>query len=295
MASSRMLVTVSLAVGAALGAGVVAALDATVFEPPPRVTRDAPAQGPAPEPQGDDAWETANASLVASLAECNRRLRAAGAREIAAPAPAEPAPSASREPRWERAYRERARLTKQDWERYAEAGVVPYRVPCLRDTPFTPSARDIERLGLAPDDATAIHEAYAESNQRVTEQVTPLCAQLVGGEAAARSIGPAACIKALEDAARRRDPAKHKESLTRVAEANAGKRPPPGDDAPAAERLMYGLTVESAAFEADLARRLGPEDAARIASARGLCEERGVASATDGPVRRGGERRRGDR
>lgn len=287
-----VVVTLSLAAGVVLGAGTVIGLESTVFRAPPRVAREPSGAAPHVEPPEDEPWEAANASLVASLAECNRRLRDAGQRQVAAPAPAEPAPAPSREPRARAAYRERAPLTKDDWERHAEAGTVPYRIPCLRDTPYTPSARDLDRLGLAPDDAAVIRDAYAESNKRVAEQVTPVCAAVLGGEEAARRIGPSACMKAIEDASRRGDPARFKEALTHVAEIQAGKREASRADASPVERLMLGLTAESRAFEADLAKRLGPEDAARIANARGMCEDRGVASVEQGARAFTGRRRR---
>ncbi len=285
---TRLVVTLSLAAGAVLGAGVVIGLEGTVFKPAQKVAKERPAS-PQVEPSDDEPWEAANASLAASLAECNRRLRDAGQRQLAAPTNPEPAPSA--EARARRAPRERRPLTSDDWARYAEAGAVPYRIPCLRDTPYTPGARELDRLGLAPEDADTIREAYAESNRRVSEQITPLCATVVGEEAAKR-IGPNACVVAIQDAARRGDPAKLKESLTRVAEVQAGKREALPAGASPVEGLMMSLAAESRAFEADLAKRLGPDEAARIANARGLCETRGVASAEQGARPDAGRRRR---
>jgi hypothetical protein len=293
----RAYVAVALAVGTVVGAGTVIALEATVFKPAPRVVPDRAAAPVAAEPNDEDALEAANASLVTSLAECNRRLREAGQR----PQPTPPAPVASvmaddgdRASR--RGRRERAPLTKEDWERHAEAGTVPYRIPCLRDTPFKPSERDLERLGLTPDDAQAITEAYAASNKRMTDQITPLCASVVGSTDVAQKLGPQACLKALQDSARRADPAKMKESLTHVAEVNAGKREATKGDGSTTEKLFLSLTGEQKAFEDDLAKRLGPEDAARIVASRGLCQERGTASASeDGPPRGSGGGGRGRR
>jgi hypothetical protein len=294
----RGFLAVALASGVVLGAGTVIALDATVFKPAPRVVPEPVAAPPPVDPNDDDALEAANANLTASLAECNRRLREAGQKPLPAPAAA-PVASAGVEEGGGRRRRGEGRrtgpLTKEDWERHAEAGTVPYRIPCIRDTPYTPTDRDIERLGLAPDDAEAIRAAYEASNKRVTEQITPLCASVVGGAEIAQKIGPTACMKAIQDSSRRADPAKLKESLVAVAEVNAGKRESPTGDRPPAEKLMLALTGESKAFEADLAARLGPEDAARVANARGLCQERGVASSDEGTTVRVGDGRGGGR
>lgn len=295
--SIRGFLAAALASGVALGAGTVIVLDATVFKPAPRVSPEPVAPPPPVDPSDDDALEAANANLTASLAECNRRLREAGQKTLPAPA-APPALSAFAEPgggRRGRGDRRRSEPpTKEDWERYAESGTVPYRIPCIRDTPYSPSDRDIERLGLAPDDAEAIRAAYEASNKRVTAQILPLCAGVVGGAEIAEKIGPTACMKAIQDSSRRADPAKMRESLVAVAEVNAGKREAPKGDVPAAEKLMLALTGESQAFEADLTSRLGPDDAARIMSGRGLCVERGVASSEEGGGRGRGGRRGGE-
>jgi len=80
-------------------------------------------------------------------------------------------------------------------------------------------------------------------------------------------------------AQRERDAA---QALVRVAEVNAGKRPPPAPDAPLepVEALMLAMTMEAKTFEADLAANLGPEDAHRIASR--MCRDRGTARAKPG-------------
>lgn len=287
----RAYLAIALATGTVLGAGTVIGLEATVFKPAPRVVPEPVAVPAAPDPNDDDALEAANTNLVNSLSECNRRLREAG--QKAMPAPVAAAPSATPPPEEEGGRRGRGRrgergpLTKEDWERHAEAGTVPYRIPCLRDTPYKPTERDIERLGLAPDDAAQITEAYAASNKRMTEQITPLCASVVGSPEAAAKIGPQACLKVLQDSARRADPAAMKGSLSRVAEVNAGKREASKDANPT-EKLFLSLTSEQKAFEEDLAKRLGPEDAARIANSRGMCQERGTGTADENPFRGGG-------
>lgn len=286
----RAYLAIALATGTVLGAGTVIGLEATVFKPAPRAVPEPVAVPAAADPNDDDALEAANTSLVNSLAECNRRLREAGQKAVPPPVAAAPSAAPSEEEGGRRARGrrgERGPLTKEDWEKHAEAGTVPYRIPCLRDTPFKPSERDIERLGLAPDDAQAISEAYAASNKRVTEQITPLCATVVGSAEAAAKIGPQACLKAIQDSARRSDPAAMKTSLSNVAAVNAGKREAP-KDGNTTEKLFLSLGAEQKAFEEDLAKRLGPEDAARIANGRGMCQERGTASSEENQFRGGG-------
>jgi len=68
----------------------------------------------------------------------------------------------------------------------------------------------------------------------------------------------------------------------RVAEVNAGK----GDAKPAAdpnavEQLLLAMTKESKTFEADLAAKLGPEEAKRLAWAPEMCSDRTTVRAKD--------------
>jgi len=242
---------------------------------------------PAPKPEpvavpevddGDDseALLSANANLVSSLQECNRRLTDVGQKRVAAPAP-QPMPISSGRMRGQM----RRESSPPDWDRYAKQGVVPYNLPCLRDTPFTPSTRQLDRLGLAPQDATVLRDAYKKSNDRVMAQLKPLCAKVLGNAELADRVGSSACMSAIVDSARKENPDKMRDALTRVAEVNAGKRgaPDPGQGVEPVEALMLAFTGESKAFEADLAAALGPEDAHRIASSRTLCSERGMVRA----------------
>jgi hypothetical protein len=58
-----------------------------------------------------------------------------------------------------------------------------------------------------------------------------------------------------------------------------------GEGLETVEALMLAMTEESKSFERDLAAQLGPEEAARIASSRMLCSERGTVRASDAPQR----------
>jgi hypothetical protein len=248
-----------------------------------------PASAPAACPEDDDDAMAANASLASSLQECNRQLARLGQKNVDTSAVAAPADS-SRSAR-DRRSAVRPPPSAEDWTRYAEAEVVPYRIPCLRSTPFSPSTQQLDRLGLAPQDGDAVKEAYAKSNERMAAQIRPLCASVVGGTEAADRIGSSACMTAITDAARRESPDKMKEALVRVGEVNAGKRAAPaqGEPVSALEAMLVSLTTEARTFESDLASRIGPDDARIVAGSRSMCSESATVSAVErGPGQAGG-------
>ena len=238
----------------------------------------------SPEPVDCDDEEglaAANANLVNSLQECNRRLASQGQPRVAASV-TPTAPVASVRERGQRGGRQ---ATPPDWERLSRQGVVPYSIPCIRDTPVVPSQRQLDRLGLAPHDGDVLRDAYAKSNQRTMAQLQPLCARVLGSPELAGRVGPAACMSAIVDSARKENPDKMQAALVRVGEVNAGKRemPKAGAELEPVEALLLGFSAESKAFEADLAASLGPDDAHRIATSRGLCSERGTVRAKPEP------------
>lgn len=232
----------------------------------------------APEPKDESDLAKANANLTAALHECDRRLTEIGEQPVGIPAPvaSTPPPTADSGGRRGERRRERPTLTKDDWERMADHGVIPVRVPCIRDTPWTPSERVVDRLGLAPTDVEALKTAYEASNKRMNDQIRPLCAQVLGSPEAADKVGVTACIDVINSSARKDSADATKAALARVAEVQAGKREPPkpGSDAPPVEKLGLVLTNESKRFEDDLTQKLGPEEAKRLASAPELCSDR---------------------
>jgi hypothetical protein len=290
--TSRVWVGVAFALGALSGLGGGLAVSRDKPRPPAPKTVTSPSLC-----EEDDDAMAANASLTTSLQECNRQLTRLGQQRVAVPAASSAAaPSGSQGRRWAA----RPPPSAEDWARYAEAGVVPYRIPCLRSTPFAPSVQQLDRLGLAPQDADAVKEAYAKSNERMVAQIRPLCSAVLGGPQIADRVGPSACVKAITDAARRESPDKMREALVRVAEVNGGKRPAPAPDDKLApvETLLLSMTTEGRTFEADLAARIGPDDARAITESRGMCAENGFASAAEGgpgplgnarPARRGAQ------
>lgn len=253
-------------------AGAVAASGAWTAFPP---KAHAPPMAATAEPPKDESGlAQANANLTASLHECDRRLAELGEAPVTtAPAPvASTAPSAG-EGRRERR-RERGALSKEDWERLAESGIVPVRVPCIRDTPWSPSDRVVDRLGLGPGDVDTIKAAYDASNKRLTAQIKPLCAQALGSPEAADKVGMSQCIDVINSTARKANADGTKASLARVAEVQAGKREAPKGELPPVEQLAFALTNEAKSFENDLAQKLGPEEAHRLATAPEMCTER---------------------
>ena len=273
-----------------IGGGAIASAAWSVMPAKPTPTAAKPE--PVVETTHRDVdLEKANANLTSSLQECDRRLTELGERPI-------PMPSASAASDDRRGRRGRSEMTKDDWERMAENGVVPVRIPCIRDTPWTPPERVIDRLGLAPSDVDALKEAYAASNKRMVEGIRPLCAQALGSDAAADKVGASQCIDVINNTARKSNADDTKAALSRVAEVQAGKReaPKPDANASAVEKLGYLLTNEQKTFEKDLEAKLGPEDAKRLVNDPGLCSDRKMLRAGEiDPSMFGGGRQRGGR
>ncbi|HEY8078784.1 MAG TPA: hypothetical protein VIF62_31850 [Labilithrix sp.] len=264
-----------VAIAAFLG-GAVLASAAWSLAAPRKIAAVLP-EPSAHGPEGEDALRRANENLTTSLQQCDRKLDEL--RSAATPAPSaarnEDAPDAGRGNR-----RTRGEPTQDDWERMAQLGSVRVRIPCVRDTPWTPTARAVERLGLAPTDSEAIKEAYAHSNQRVADVVRPLCAQVLGGSEVADKVGTSACMDAITNAARKGGADQAKDALVRTAEVQAGKRQP-APDASALEKLTTALAREGKSFENDLAQKLGPDEAKRIAWSNELCTDRRTFRASD--------------
>ena len=136
----------------ALGAGVVAGTTGTLMVHPRPVAPPSGASAEATERSDlddDESLAIANSNLVEG-----RRCRTATG--------GLPPPARSRSPRppWplhrrhpiDFGSRHKRLLTKEGWAHLAEQGVVPYRIPCFRDPPFTPSPEQLDHLGLAAGD-----------------------------------------------------------------------------------------------------------------------------------------------
>lgn len=266
----------------------------TAFPPRPTVTKE-PKPAPSADAADDGALQRANDNLTASLHECDRRLAELGERPVAPAAVAAAEPPPAERDAGGRSRRRGGEITKEDWERMAEMGVVRTRVPCIRDTAWAPSARTVDRLGLAPQDTDAIKAAYEASNKRMNDQIRPLCARVLGSEAAAEKVGASACVDVINSSARKTNADDTKAALSRVAEVQAGKRDAPKStsDLPPVEQLAYLLTNEAGTFEKDLAQKLGPEEAKRLANAPEMCADRHMLRGADFEPREGREGRDG--
>jgi hypothetical protein len=246
--------------------------------------------GVRPEPratgEGEDcsALRRANENLMDSLHTCDRKLADLRDPSPTAATTADTPPDRERDRdrdggRWGR---RRGEPTKEDWERMAQMGAVRVRIPCVRDKPWSPPPRIADRLGLAPHDGDTIREAYERSNKRIASEIQPLCVKALGSAEAAEKLSPSVCIDAIAAAARKSNPQAMREAMSRVAEVQAGSRgaPKPGE-APAVEQLALLLVNESKAFESDLAQKLGPEEAKRLANAPEMCADRRMLRASD--------------
>lgn len=164
-------------------------------------------------------------------------------------------------------------LDRTDWKKLAAEGAVKFRRPCTRQGGWTPGENDLNRLGLAPDDAEVIRAAFERSNDRVWSAVRPLCIEALGSEVVVDTIGTDTCIHGVMNVAKAADLESTRAAMREVAETRAGERPAPtpGPTGHPVFELFWTLTGETAALEADLTENLGPEDAKRIARSPDTC------------------------
>lgn len=272
-----------------LGAGESARLEpdgvrrsASAEGEPRSTSADARAQAPSPPRGLDDAGATSRdeldrevAWLRAELARLKQQQAALDERVAAARARLLRAGG-------EAPARHRYDLTADDWKELAKTGTVKFRLPCERQG-FRMRPALLDRLGLMPDDASVIERAYADSRDRVWRVLGPLCVTALGRDDLAELLGREGCTTAVLQAERRRDKAGSDAAMRQVGEIRAGLRPlpAPGEPLHPVLEMFLALTGEPARFEAELAERLGPEDAKRIAFSDEMCHER---LTLDGPT-----------
>src|SRR5262249_12713798 len=112
-----------------------------------------------------------------------------------------------------------------DPKSWIEFGVVPYKVPCFSSKPYVPSPAQLTDLRLAPQDGTAIQEAYTRSNARLLARLTPACAAAFD-PAMIGKIGPVACFHAILDN-ETKEGERARKLMTTVAAAYGATQPPP--------------------------------------------------------------------
>lgn len=227
--------------------------------------------GPDAAPAGadDDPLLAANANLADSVREYKRRVDAieaqkkavekqlAEAKERLAVALGDgQAPEA----------RSEFDLSPDDWKELAKDGSVKAQFPCLnphKDDAFF-AAKELEKVGLSPQDGPAIQAAMNASRKRIWATIRPLCVKAMQGDVAmVDKLGPMTCQVLVQNAAQQSGE-DIEEELREVAEIRAGLRPVPGDGGGDVMRVWLALTAESKAVEQDLAQSFGPEEAHRI-------------------------------
>jgi FecR protein len=155
-------------------------------------------------------------------------------------------------------------LTPEDWAKLAERGEFKYQYPCFQKGGFRPSEAQLQNLGLPPQAAETIQQAYVNSNTRFAADMKPICKELMGIDADLSS-----CIPKLFQAIYS-GPNGAKATFKQVAEIRAGKRPEADATTPEMKMLLV-FSGGMAPFEAELAKVLGADEAHRIAYSDDLC------------------------
>jgi hypothetical protein len=223
-----------------------------------------PAEVAAASPsEGEKALTEANANLADNVRSYRRKLEALEAEKKKlekqlAETQAKLADAAPPKSEYE--------LSPQDWKELAKEGELRLRVPCSGPrNDFSYSPGNLNKLGLAPQDAPIVQQAFQRSNARTWGTVQPLCSQALGGADVSR-IGLQACMSILGEMARTQNSAGYDEDVRQVTEIMAGLRPAPAPDSGADPLLLAYLALarESQNIETDLSQSLGPEDARRV-------------------------------
>jgi ferric-dicitrate binding protein FerR (iron transport regulator) len=212
--------------------------------------------------EGEKALAQANANLADSVRTYRRRLEAIEAekkkveKELAQ-AQAQLADGGVAKSDYD--------LSPQDWKQLAKEGEVRARLPCggpKGDYAYSP--KDLNKLGLAPQDGPIIQQAFQASHQRTWGVVQPLCSQALGG-ADVSKIGQQACVSILMQQAADQNSTQADEDIREVAEIMAGTRPPPapGSQADPLLQAMLALARETQSIQSDLTQSIGPDDAQR--------------------------------
>ncbi len=224
--------------------------------------------------QGSDPVSVANGNLVSQVQDYKQRLEALAAQktDVEKKLDATEKKLASATDGGPPRNRSEYELDSEDWADLAKRGKIKYRTPCLKADSATTTDK-LSALGLSPEDGAVLKGAYGRSYDRIWGMVRPLCLQALGtSEAIVDKIGVNQCIHLVYDLASQADRDGTSEAHIQVAEIRAGIRPePPVDKQPATMKMMLALTAEQGAFESDLARTMGPEEAHRVAWSDDIC------------------------
>jgi hypothetical protein len=228
-------------------------------------------------PEQDPAFAEANKNLADSVRDLNRRLASVDSQkkqlEKQLATAQDELARAVKDGKAQPA-RHEYDLTEEDWAELAKDGTIKYRMPCFGgDKPWRPKPDKLAELGLSPDDADDIQDAYARSNKRLWGTIRPLCLETIGNADVVDKLGPNTCTHLILDVAMKEDSAATQAARKLVGEIRAGHKPAPGPNEPLhpVARLFLALTGETKSFQADLAQAFGPEEGHRLAYANGLC------------------------
>lgn len=225
----------------------------------------------------DDPVGMANRNLVRQVGEYRSRLEAIAAQkaELEAKLKRTEESLAAAQDGAAAPFKHEFDLGQDDWKELAKDGTIKYQMPCLNKPgdAWTPSPEKLNALGLAPQDAQTLKNAYAHSNERVWSALKPLCAQAIGSAEVAEKIGPDTCIHLVLDIESARNNDAAKDARRQVGEIRAGVRPMPGPNEPVNPvlKMFLATTGEAKSFEAELAQSFGPEEAHRIVYSDELC------------------------
>lgn len=164
-------------------------------------------------------------------------------------------------------------VTDEEWKELAKTGSIKMRIPCNWKGGWDPPASRLAELGLAPGDGAAIREASNRLYESTWAQIRPVCVSVIGAEVADR-LGVDGCPSFVFNYLRGVDRDAAMEAMRRASEMRAGLLPTPPLDDPSlgpVEKVFLILTGEQRAFEQDLARSFGPEDAHRIVTSDAMC------------------------
>lgn len=223
-----------------------------------------------------DPLEAANGNLVAQVSEYKKRLEAIASQKTELEKKLETTEKqleAAREGGTAPKAKHDFDLDADDWKELAKDGTIKSRTPCERKPDWQPSPEQLQKIGLAPQDAPVLKDAYKHSNERLWNAIKPICAQAIGSAEIAEKLGRDTCQHVVLDVEDRRSAEAVAEAMRQVGEIRAGMRPMPGPNEQVSPvvRMFLAVTGESQLFENELAQSFGPEEAHRITFSDGMC------------------------
>jgi hypothetical protein len=163
-------------------------------------------------------------------------------------------------------------LSQDDLVALAKEGTLKYRVPCSKQAGYKPDADVVNKLGLSPQDADTIANAYKKVAEWREKNMRPICQEVLGKSELTDKMSVDSCMHLVSDFLSETDPKARTEAQQLAVDVRAGlKTPPPGEKMPPLTRMMLASTQQIKVFEEELAKSFGPDEAHRITYADGLC------------------------